>query len=213
MKPFCQYVNLHRLFARCLHATYRAAAAGADYAIQETGGVLYLLFEHSRGSEDWKSNLNFPARAYDTGGARWYVHRGFLRVWKAIRAEIEEQVATAVVGGHIQQICIIGYSHGAALCGLCTEDMAYLYGGRLPVCGYGFGCPRFIWGPLPGGVQERFEHFTVIRNLPDAVTYLPPAIFGYHHVGRLLEIGQTDAYSPIDAHRENAYLIETAAIS
>ena len=94
-KP-CSAFHLLSLFRRCLYATYIHAGQGADYAIERRGHTLYLLFEHSNGEEDWKSNLNFPARAYQNGNERWYVHRGFLAVWKAVRDEIEAAVAAAM---------------------------------------------------------------------------------------------------------------------
>jgi hypothetical protein len=208
-KP-CQMTDLLSLFRRCLYATYLHAGRAADYAVQRRGRTLYLLFEHSNGSEDWKSNLNFPARAYQNGNACWYVHRGFLTVWKSVRDEVEAAVAAIIAAQPIDEIVCIGYSHGAALCGLATEDMAFLYGDRLSVCGYGFGCPRFVFGVLPAATRRRFERFTVIRNRPDAVTYLPPAWLGYHHVGTLREIGKKGVYSPIDAHRPEAYIAELA---
>lgn len=208
-KP-CPYSDLHRLFRRCLYANYIHTGRSADYAVQESGNTLYLLFEHSNGEEDWKSNLNFPARAYQNGNERWFVHRGFLAVWKSVRDEIEEKVAARISRGHLQSIVCVGYSHGAALCGLATEDMQFLWGDRLLVCGYGFGCPRFAWGLLPHTVKARFDRFTVVRNLPDAVTYLPPTTLGYTHVGHMHTIGQRRKYSPIDAHRPQAYLTELA---
>ena len=204
-KP-CSAFHLLSLFRRCLYATYIHVGQGADYAIERRGHTLYLLFEHSNGEEDWKSNLNFPARAYQNGNERWYVHRGFLAVWKAVRDEIEAAVAAAMAQAPLAEIVCVGYSHGAARCGLATEDMVYLYGERLSVCGYGFGCPRFVFGRLPAATGQRFTCFTVIRNRPDAVTYLPPALFGYRHVGGLLEIGEKGRYSPIDAHRPEAYI-------
>ncbi len=208
MKMPCPYDDLLRLFRRCLYADYIHTGRSADYAIHESGATLYLLFECSDGGEDWKSNLNFPARAYHNGGERWYAHRGFLSVWRSVRDEIEAKVATRVSRGGVREIICVGYSHGAALCGLACEDMEFLYGERLSVCGYGFGCPRFAFGPLPRAVQARFACFTVIRNIPDAVTHLPPALLGYHHVGQVLTIGQRGRYSPIDAHRPEAYLAE-----
>ncbi|MBQ8351615.1 MAG: hypothetical protein IJY20_06200 [Clostridia bacterium] len=208
----CPYTDLHRLFRRCLYAAYIHTGKSADYAVQQHGSRLYLLFECSNGGEDWKSNLNFPARAYQNGNERWFVHRGFLAVWKSVRDEIEAEVAARVARGGILEIVCVGYSHGAALCGLATEDMTFLYSDRLSVCGYGFGCPRFAWGPLPRAVQKRFEHFSVIRNIPDAVTYLPPAIMGYTHVGHMHTIGKKGKYSPIDAHRPESYVTELAKI-
>ena len=210
MEKPCPYTDLYRLFRRCLYAHYIHGAQSADYAIEESGSRLYLLFECSNGGEDWKSNLNFPARAYKNGGKTWYAHRGFLAVWRAIRDRIEAAVTARVAEGGLREIICVGYSHGAALSGLATEDMAFLFGDRVSVCGYGFGCPRFAFGPLPREVEERFSRFSVIRNIPDAVTHLPPAALGYHHVGHMYTVGEAGKYSPIDAHRPESYLAELA---
>jgi hypothetical protein len=107
------------------------------------------------------------------------------------------------------EIICIGYSHGAAIAGLATEDMTFLFGDRISVCGFGFGCPRFIWGPLPRDAKTRFSNFTVIRNIPDLVTHLPPFILGYRHIGHFVKIGKKGVYSPISAHYPQAYIKET----
>ncbi len=59
-------------------------------------------------------------------------------------------------------------------------------------------------------LQERWERFTVVRNLDDLVTHLPPGLLGYRHVGRLLEIGKRGQYSPVEAHLSENYLRELA---
>ena len=56
-----------QMFCRCLNAKYiHVDECGGDYAIEEdsSGETLYLLFQWSHGTEDWKSNFNFPARPY-----------------------------------------------------------------------------------------------------------------------------------------------------
>ena len=42
---------------------------------------------------------------------------------------------------------------------------------------------------------------TVVRNIDDIVTHLPPKILGFTHVGKMLEIGKRGKYSSVDAHR------------
>ena len=53
-----------------------------------------------------------------------------------------------------------------------------------------------------GELLSHFSGYTVVRNLDDIVTHLPPAALGYSHVGTLLSIGERGRYSRIDAHRE-----------
>ena len=73
--------------------------------------------------------------------------------------------------------------------------------------GVGFGCPRVVWGSVPRE-NERRKNFFVIRNLDDLVTHLPPTLFGYRHVGNIVEIGNASNYSMIDAHRSENYITE-----
>jgi hypothetical protein len=120
-------MNLLDLFGLCLRAKYTHTAESGDYCIKTAGDTLYLLFEWSDGKEDWKNNFDFPARPYKKGADKWLCHRGFTKVWKAMRDEIEGKVCEALAANSsTKKIICIGYSHGGALAVLATEDMAYL---------------------------------------------------------------------------------------
>lgn len=189
---------LSELFSRCLSIPYVSVGSSADLALDRTNDTLTIYFQHSRGEQDWQKNLNFPARAYPRSeGIAWYVHRGFLSLWQ----EIEPYVAALLRQERTRTIAVCGYSHGAALAALCHEYIWYhAPQQRDRLRGYGFGSPRLLWGPRPTQLLQRWEHFTVIRNLDDVVTHLPPRLLGYSHVGKLLEIGQRGAYSAAEAH-------------
>lgn len=195
------------LFKKCLNADYIKTDADGDYAIEYEDGVLFLLFEKSNGNTDWKNNFNFPAKPYKRMKHLWFCHRGFLRVWKSMRDQIEAEVARIISEKLVNAIVCVGYSHGAALALLATEDMMYLYGDEAIVSGYGYGCPRVVWGFLPRTVKKRLKHFTAVRNVPDLVTHVPPAIFGFRHI-QLRRVGKLGKYGPIDAHRAASYLAE-----
>ncbi len=200
--------SLLDLFRRCLAAKYIHTTGDGDYCVETEGRTLYLLFEWSDGRIDWKNNLDFPATPYknQARGERWYCHRGFLRAWKGIRDEVTDSVASELLRHPAtREIVAVGYSHGAALSLFATEDLVYHFG-ELRVRGYGFGCPRVVFGRLPETVAKRFCTFTVIRNVPDLVTHVPPALFGFRHVGRITEIGKGNGYRPIDAHTPEAYI-------
>ena len=199
---------LHFLFRQCLDAEYIHAGDAADYCISRHGSILYIFFQCSNGIRDWSNNLDFPARAYSNGDNCWFVYRGFLRVWKSVRKEIEDKVRIELQRGGVTHIVCVGYSHGAALAGLATEDLQFLFGNSVLVSGYGFGCPRFLWGIVGRCVKARFFRFTVVRNIPDLVTHLPPAIFGYSHVSKPLRVGKIGKYTPVGAHYPEAYLAE-----
>lgn len=192
-------MTLSKLFSRCVHHTYTTAPDSVDYALDRVGSHMYIYFEASDGVVDWLRNLDFPAAAYSRNGkTAWYAHRGFLTAWKSLIPRIKPLVTDPTV----KQATVVGYSHGAALAVFCHEYVWYHRPDlRDRLDGYGFGCPRVLWGRRPSEITERWARFTVIRNLDDIVTHVPPRVLGYFHVGQMLEIGEAGKYSAVDAHR------------
>lgn len=198
--------KLSTLFSVCLKISYLKAGESANYAIRRDGDTLYLFFEGSDGDVDWQRNLNFPAKPYRRMGRTvWYAHRGFLSVWK----ELEDVLAPDIADESIQSMILTGYSHGAAIALLCHEYVWFHRPDlRARMEGYGFGCPRVFWGPRTSELLQRWERFTVIRNIDDVVTHLPPSFLGFSHVGTLLSIGEPGKYSPMEAHMAEHLLTE-----
>ena len=201
-------MQLSELFDRCCHIPYTRTPEGVDYAFDRKGGELYLYLEASDGVTDWLRNLDFPAAAYRReGGAGFYAHRGFLRAFRVL----ESLFAEVVTDRTLAAVTTVGYSHGAAIGVLAHEYFWYHREDLHPrLSGYGFGCPRVLFGGGRRALAERFSGFSVIRNLDDLVTHLPPAALGYYHVGHLIEIGARGRYSRIDAHREENIARELA---
>lgn len=173
-------------FIACQSVSYTRVANDGDVCVQRDGDLLKIFFEWSNGVEDWKNNLSFPAKPYRGMKDRWFCHGGFLKVWKSIEPHLAKQIADPTV----KKIEIVGYSHGGALAQLCYEyvrfNRPFVY-----VTGYGFGAPRVFWGPASKAVKRRFNGFVVVRNGRDIVTHLPPAIFGFRHMGTVLKIGKS----------------------
>ena len=202
--------RLISLFLRCINAAYVHTKGGGDYAVQGEFPNAYLLFEWSDGRDDWQNNLAFSAKTInpqEPKDQQWRVHRGFLKVWQAMRIEVVDRIAELIHIYHFKKIICVGYSHGAALALLATEDLSRIFGKQITVEGYGFGSPRVVWGKLPDDVQARLVNFHTIRNIPDLVTHLPPAAWGFRHVN-LTEIGEKGKYGPIKAHTSQAYINE-----
>jgi len=190
--------------------------------------TLYIYLECSNGAIDWKNNLDFlpttklpiqdvpctvrafkktcvPIAPYKEMKTRWFAHRGFLRVWQSI----EPYVAREICNMRHRKIVTVGYSHGAALAVFCHEYIWFHRSDlRDSLEGYGFGCPRVYWGIPSASVRERWERFTVIRNLDDIVTHVPPIWLGFSHVGQMLTVGTRGKYSAVDAHRPENILEE-----
>ena len=191
-------MSLYELFLKCITIDYCQIGKSANYAIFKQGDIVYIFFEGSVGVYDWLKNLNFPAKPYkNMSNGKWYAHRGFLKAWK----EIEPRLKKIVLDKSIKKIVISGFSHGAAIAVLCHE---YIWYNRLDLrkslYGYGFGCPRVIWGVKTEEIKCRWKNFTVIKNIDDIVTHVPPKFFGFIHVGRMIKIGQKKKYSCIQAH-------------
>ena len=203
-------MTLSQLFYRCTHRAYIHVENSGDYATERRGRTLYIYLECSDGMEDWKNNFDFPAKAYcRMGRVTWFAHRGFLKVWKTLEAYLAREILDASV----QKIITVGYSHGAALAVLCHEYVWYHRPDLRPVIeGYGFGCPRVLWGLRSREITRRWERFAVVRNLDDVVTHVPPAILGFFHVGELLTVGERGKYSAIDAHRPENIQRELCAL-
>lgn len=186
-------------FDKCLSMEYRTVENDASFATERIGSVLYIYFQHSQGLKDWINNFDFPAKPYRNMGDMWFCHRGFLKVWKSI----EPYIADEINDPGVKNIEIVGYSHGAAIATLCYEYVKYnrpdVY-----VFGIGFGGPRVLWGFACKRVLDRFEGFYMIRNCKDIVTHVPPAIFGFRHVGTTIQIGK-NSKGLIDDHRPENY--------
>lgn len=196
-------MDLLNLYQKILNEKYiQLKEETASYAYKQEGNLLYLFFEWSNGATDWKNNFNFPAKPYRDMPNRWYAHRGFLKVWKVI----EDKLAAIIHDKQINEIIIAGYSHGAALALLCHEYCMFNRTDiKNKIRGYGFGCPRVVFGFLRKSVKKRFTGFFVIRNKKDIVTHLPPALLLFRNVGNLITIGSGE-WNCIDAHRPENYI-------
>ena len=194
-------MKLSTLFYNLTTIPYIHAENGLDYATRITNNTLYIYFQDSEGALDWKNNLDFPVRCYKG----LFVHRGFLRVWQSAEELLREQILDNGVG----KIVISGYSHGAALALLCHEYVwCHRPDLRDTMEGYGFGCPRVIWGRKRAIHNKKWARFNVIKNIDDIITHLPPAFLGYFHVGNMIKIGKRGNYSTVDAHRPESYMKE-----
>ncbi len=194
--------SLYTLFEACLTAEYQEVEEDASFAVKRENHAVTVYFEKSNGIEDWKNNFAFSARPYRDMRDTWRCHRGFMKVFRALLPYL----SPIFLDESVTSFCLVGYSHGAALALLAHEYIAFHRPAlRGHIKGYGFGCPRVIAGHVSPTLKERLEGFTVIKNLDDLVTHLPPRLFGYTHVSRPLTVGERGNYSMIDAHRPENY--------
>lgn len=170
------------LYNRTLHNTWRTAGNKTQYALQVEEDSVFLSFQGSVEKEDWKANFDFFATPYRDMAFKWYAHRGFLNIWKAI----DDEMLTLLTPYKGKKLYILGYSHGAALATLAHEF--FQFHGFEPTT-YAFAAPRVLW--FPGRqIKERFNNFIVVRNHGDVVTHVPFNLMGYFHVGAKMLIGK-----------------------
>jgi hypothetical protein len=168
-----------------------------SYFVEYDNNTLYIYFQGSNGDIDWKNNFDFGAEPYKDMPAKWKAHKGFVRVWKEIVPFIKDDI----MNPDVKRINIVGYSHGAALSVLAHE---YAWFNRPDIrdniFGYGFEPPRVFRGrKIPDELIPRWENFTVFRNGADIVTHVPPLLFGYKHVGKLVHLNK-DREILVDKH-------------
>lgn len=184
-------MNLHKAFEECLSHKddFIHCENDGDFFAKTEGDTLKIFLEWSDDKADWRNNFKFlaiPWKPYKSMKNIWFCHRGFRKVWKAIKKYIE----AAIMNPDIKKIEIVGYSHGAAIALLCYEFCKF----NRPDCdiqGVGFGCPRVFWGFIPASLKERVKGFKVVRNGNDIVTHVPPALFGFRHISEMVKIGES----------------------
>lgn len=177
---------------------YITVGDGVDYCFIQENRTLYIYFEPSDGKVDWKHNFMFAKRPYKDMKIPYKVHRGFLQCWKTI----EDIVIDRIADRNINEIIIIGYSHGGALSMLCHECCWFHRPDiKNNIWGIGFGSPRVYTGLwVKKSLKPRWQQYMIIRNHTDLVTHVPPKLFGYSHVGKLVKIGKKKKYSCIKSH-------------
>lgn len=207
-----EFFNPEIIFSDCLSKQYVHVENDGDYALSlyEHGESLYIFFQWSHSAMDWFSNLDFPAKTYKDTETPWKAHRGFLRVWKTIR----DYIKVAILDEKVKNICICGYSHGAAIAFLAHEYVWFnrpdLRDGHL--ASFVFGCPRVFYGRPHDNIEERWKNFYMFRNCNDIVTHAPPRIFGFRHLGNMVWIGDSEKLKKhqklncINAHYDDNYM-------
>lgn len=169
-----------------------------SYYFLQDGSTLYIYLEPTNSKLDWIHNFMFKKRPYKDMQIPYRVHRGFLKCWKVIEDLVIERIADP----SIQSIITVGYSHGGALAVLCHECCWFHRPDiRKQIYGISFEGPRVYGGfSVKKELQDRWKNFVVFRNRNDIVTHVPPFIFGYTHVGKLVRIEHSGKYGCIKAH-------------
>lgn len=194
------------LFQKCLDAPYITVGNDVDYYIKKVGSRLEIYFECSDGKRDWITNLRFPSVPYKDMDIEYRVHGGFLKNWKCL----EDIILNSISDKNINEIIIVGYSHGGALAMLCHEFCWYHRPDlRDTTRTYGFGAPRVFNGWIVSKkLKCRWKNFKVVRNGLDIITHLPFLLMRFRHVGKIIKIGSIFRHGFINSHRPENYIKE-----
>jgi len=151
---------------------------GIDVQWKIDGDV--LVFQCTKSRSDWAYNFMGWVQAYKDTPIPWFAHAGFVRLWKSV----QDKVVSASKALKVKYVT--GFSQGAALATLAAEDLAWR--GMEIDCAV-FGSPRVVWMPSDS-IHRRFDLMENIHVHGDIVTWVPPAVLGYRHVGKVSHIGR-----------------------
>lgn len=109
------------------------------------------------------------------------VEDGFWEIYHSLQKTVFDKVASLAV----KELIITGHSLGSSLSELFTLDVAI--SSDLPFTTYNFVCPRTgneDWANFYDSLTKGAGNPTIrVVNKEDIVPKLPPALFGYQHVG------------------------------
>jgi len=152
-----------------------------QYRIEETEDTIKITFQGSVSVLDWFHNFDFLVKPYRGMPKLFFVHRGFLKKWKAVRDNIMSRVISS--GKAVE---IYGFSQGAALAQLCHEAILF-HSGFQPKTVV-FGSPKVFGWFNKKELDDRLYRVERYENGRDIVTGVP--FFLYRHYGLLKKIGK-----------------------
>ena len=221
--------QLYRYFTMCravwkIRDSYKDADWQLDYFYDEPtntlgltileNGVLHIIFRSSQAPKD-KVDLKYNSRFLKRRDSifpndKIRAHRGFLDKYHSIRPEVLARVEAT----ETPKIRLIGHSGGAAMVGIAFMDLRHRYP-QIEIDAVTYGMVRVF----NHHGQEWFEpyrnEFLRIVNGRDPFPNIPPALFGYRHVGRLIRIGRRPWYkifSSYDHYRGYQHVLEEMLI-
>ncbi|MDR0293902.1 MAG: lipase family protein [Oscillospiraceae bacterium] len=161
--------------------------SGVQYFLRRDGDTLWITFRGSDSPRDWKTNLSVCKKGipYDNTETKIRVHTGFLNAYKSTCVR---SLILAEITPDTHYIKISGHSLGAALAVLCAVDVQYNFPGR-DIEVFLFGCPRVGNRAFALSYNKRVDKTVRVENGNDIVTKVPPALWGYRHVGARLHVG------------------------
>lgn len=142
-----------------------------------------------RGTEgklsDWATDAKFSKETWTDEHPLGEVHNGFYDALSSVWNEVFSEIMTLRTNN--QSIWLTGHSLGAALATLAAATL-HLQQPEIEINGlYTFGQPRLGNHKFSKKYNAELKNITFrCVNNNDVVTRVPPQIFGYSHVGKLM---------------------------
>lgn len=171
-----------------------------ELSIGITNRTLYITFLGSVSKMDWVHNFMFWKKPYKQMKKLFFVHAGFLKIYKIVRDRIH-----TFMYDHIKdfsKIIISGHSLGGAIATLCYEDVSYLLTNdpvfidkNIELVSVTTGAPRvfsFIGSKV---LKERCGGQIHVQYKNDGVPTVPPSLLGYKRYGKVIHSGKRLPFS------------------
>ena len=160
-----------------------------QWAFKTTDNTLFIKFQGTCSTTDWKQNFMFWKRPYKRMKGVWFAHAGFVRKWKAVEDAVLDIIATA----EVRSVVVSGFSQGAALAQLCHEAIAFHFPEKKCNC-YAFGSPR-VFGLIGfRHIRKRLVGIKLIERHHDLVCKVPLRLMLYRKTTRPMLV---DKFCPI----------------
>lgn len=161
----------------------------AEISIGIEKRILYITFLGLVSKNDAVNCFRFYTKPYKHMKTTFFVHAGFLRIYKLLQPVIHEWLAKF---DDYDEIIINGHSMGGAIGTLCHEDIEYLreigYHNK-PLYSFVSG-PRVFAIFNLRKIKNRFANLYRINYKNDLVNKVPPFWMLFKHVGNLIQIGK-----------------------
>lgn len=190
--------ELLNLYRETIRGPWKTVGLDVQYRIDTIGCKKIVTFQGTVEMMDVLLDMSAWVRPYQNMKKVWFGHAGFYTGYHSARDEIMEDL------GNPLYIEARGYSLGSAYASIFHEDIVFNRPG-VPISTYAFGTPRITWFP-PKSIQERFSGLYRVNTRSDPVAMLPPAWWGYRHVGEETLFGDAHWFPKKDYHMWNYYV-------
>ena len=167
---------------------YKNVGLDVEYNVEIVNGILTVTFLGSNSKSDYKHDLMAWQNLYKIGDEKFLIHHGFLKLWKSAKDEVIKDIKELLTDN--MPIQIIGHSMGSAIGQLCYLELYKMNIKNIQLTI--FATPRTFGIFKHWKLKKIFKNTKNFRNGSDAVSHLPPRIFGYAHVQPLIKIGKSD---------------------